>query len=99
WLEASAQVMDRAIDQFWDQANGGFYFTAREHETLIWRTKDLFDNATPSGNSIAADVLLRLAVLLDRQDYKQKAEETIRVALDSIRQYSTGFGRMLCAVD
>jgi uncharacterized protein YyaL (SSP411 family) len=57
------------------QRNGGFYFTGNDHESLLTRTKDFFDNATPSGNSVAADVLLKLAAVLDRSDYRKKAED------------------------
>ena len=47
------------ITEFWDEENGGFYFTSKDHEELIVRNKDFYDNATPSGNSVAADVLLK----------------------------------------
>jgi uncharacterized protein YyaL (SSP411 family) len=99
WLESAIRVADRMIDQFWDTANGGFYFTGREHEALVTRTKDYFDNATPSGNSVAADVLLRMGAVLDRPDYRQKAEQTFQSIYDLIRQYGAGLGRMLSAVD
>src|SRR5262249_35686820 len=49
WLDAAAAITDRMIEQFWDE-EGGFYFTGKDHESLITRTKDFFDNATPSGN-------------------------------------------------
>ena len=48
------------IARFWDEQDGGFYFTSSDHEELITRTKDYFDNATPSGNSVAAMALLKL---------------------------------------
>jgi uncharacterized protein YyaL (SSP411 family) len=99
WLDAAIQVADRMIDQFWDGEAGGFNFTGKDHETLIARTKDFFDNATPSGNSVAADVLLRLAAILDRNDYREKAENVILAAGGLLKQYASGFGRMLAAVD
>jgi hypothetical protein len=99
WLEHAVNVADRMIDQFWDEKDGGFYFTAKDHEPLITRTKDYFDNATPSGNSIAADVLLRMAALLDRPDYRDKAEQIFRTTFNLLQQYASGFGRMLGAVD
>ncbi|PYS23599.1 MAG: thioredoxin domain-containing protein, partial [Acidobacteria bacterium] len=99
WLEHAVQVADRMIDQFWDTEGGGFFFTAKDHESLITRTKDYFDNATPSGNSIAADVLLRMAALLDRPDYRDKAEQIFRTTFNLLREYASGFGRMLAAVD
>jgi uncharacterized protein len=98
WLHTAVQIADRMIERFWDAA-GGFYFTAVDHESLLTRTKDFFDNATPSGNSIAADVLLRMAAILDRKDYRQKAEDVFLTVAGSMKQYASGFGRMLAALD
>jgi len=99
WLEAAVRVSDRMIEQFWDAENGGFYFTGNDHESLLTLTKDFFDNATPSGNSVAADVLLKLAAVLDRSDYRKKAEDVFLTAAGFLKQYASGFGRMLAAVD
>ena len=99
WLEAATQMMDRMIQSFWDPNDGGFYFTGGNHESLITRPKDFFDNATPSGNSVAADVLLRLAAVTGRNDYGEKAEQLIHTAAPLLKQYASGFGRMLAAVD
>jgi hypothetical protein len=98
WLDAAVQIADRMIEQFWDP-DGGFYFTSKDHESLLTRTKDFFDNATPSGNSVAADVLLRLAAILEREDYRKKAEEVFLTAAGLLKQYASGFGRMLSALD
>src|SRR5207247_11012520 len=98
-LEAATKIMDRMIQSFWDTNNAGFYFTGGNHESLITRPKDFFDNATPSGNSVAADVLLRLAAVTGRNDYREKAELIIHTAASLLRQYASGFGRMLAAVD
>lgn len=61
YLHAARELADAMIVEFWDVENGGFFFTSNDHEKLIVRNKDFVDNATPSGNSVAADVLLRLA--------------------------------------
>src|SRR4029077_12163341 len=95
WLAAAVQVSDRMIEQFWDNEGGGFYFTGKDHETLLTRTKDFFDNATPSGNSVAADVLLKMAAVLDRSDYRKKAEDIFLTIASFLKQYGSGFGRML----
>jgi uncharacterized protein YyaL (SSP411 family) len=99
WLDNAVRIADRMIDQFWDKDAGGFYFTGNDHESLITRTKDYQDNATPSGNSVAAGVLLRMAALLDRQDYREKAEDVLQNVFTWVRQYPAAFGRMLDAVD
>jgi uncharacterized protein YyaL (SSP411 family) len=99
WLEQTLVIVDHMIDQFWDPENSAFFFTAKSHEPLISRTKDFFDNATPSGNSVAADVLVQLAALLDRNDYRQKVEKLFQSTLPLMKQYPSGFGRMIGAVD
>ena len=58
WLDKSIELADLIHARFADPVQGGFFFTATDHEQLISRTKDQFDNATPSGNSVAADLLL-----------------------------------------
>jgi uncharacterized protein YyaL (SSP411 family) len=99
WLRLAESVTETMIARFWDREGGGFFFTSSDHETLITRTKDLFDNAVPAGNSVAADVLLRLAALLQRNDYRSKAEAIFASVGDLPIQYPTGFGRLLAAMD
>jgi uncharacterized protein len=99
WLDAAVRICDRMIEQFWDADGGGFYFTGKDHESLLTRTKDFFDNATPSGNSVAADVLLRVAAVLHREDYAKKAEDIFFTIAGLLKQYASGFGRMLAALD
>ena len=99
WLRRAETLADRIVNRFWDPDHGGFYFTASDHEALISRTKDFFDNATPSGNSVAADVLLRLGALLDRSDFRQKGEQLLASIANLLAEHPSGFGRMLAAVD
>jgi uncharacterized protein YyaL (SSP411 family) len=87
------------IDEFWDDESGGFYFTGKSHENLIVRSKDYFDNATPSGNSVAAMVLLRLAALTGRENFRNLATALLREIADQVRRYPSGFGYALSAVD
>jgi uncharacterized protein YyaL (SSP411 family) len=99
WLEESQAIVERMIEEFWDEEAGGFFYTGRSHEELIVRSKDYFDNATPSGNSVAADVLLRLGILTSREDYTRKAVTIFRLLRDTVERYPSGFGRILCALD
>jgi len=99
WLKESLALADRMIEEFWDDESGGFYFTGKSHESLIVRSKDYFDNATPSGNSVAAMVLLRLAALTGRENYGNLATAVLREIGDQIRRYPSGFGYALSAVD
>ncbi|HEY1297309.1 MAG TPA: thioredoxin domain-containing protein [Chloroflexota bacterium] len=99
WLSASIEFAEVILAEFRDMDNGGFFDTSTRHETLITRPKDIFDNATPSGNSVAADVLLRLAVLTDRQSYRDAAESVLLVVRDAMARYPLGFARALNALD
>jgi uncharacterized protein YyaL (SSP411 family) len=99
WLKRAESLAEIIINRFGDEQQGGFYFTASGHEELIARTKDFFDNATPSGNSVAADVLLRLSALLGRDDFRKQAEQVFVAVENHLGQYASGFGRMLVAVD
>jgi uncharacterized protein YyaL (SSP411 family) len=99
WLKEALALADRMIEEFWDDESGGFFFTGKSHESLIVRSKDYFDNATPSGNSVAATVLLRLATLTARENYRNLATAVLREMGDQIRRYPSGFGYALSAVD
>jgi uncharacterized protein YyaL (SSP411 family) len=99
WLEEASALTATMIDEFWDDEEGGFFFTGRSHESLIVRSKDFFDNATPAGNSVAAEVLLRIGLLTDNSDYQRHAATILRLMATSIQRYPSGFGRLLCALD
>ena len=99
WFTEALTLTERMIDEFWDAENGGFYFTGRSHEQLIVRSKDYFDNATPSGNSVAAGVLLRLATLTSNETYRNYAVSILQSVSDTARKYPSGFGYALSAID
>jgi uncharacterized protein YyaL (SSP411 family) len=99
YLHRARGLADRMITDFWDEDGGGFFFTSSDHEELVVRTKDLFDNATPSGNSVAADVLLRLARYFDDDRCERFAIAVLRLSASQIRRYPQGFGRALSALD
>jgi uncharacterized protein YyaL (SSP411 family) len=99
WLHETLALTDRMIDEFWDNDGGGFFFTGKSHENLIVRSKDYFDNATPSGNSVAAIVLLRLATLTGRENYRNLATAVLREVSEQARRYPSGFGYALSAAD
>jgi uncharacterized protein YyaL (SSP411 family) len=99
WVQNALEISNILIDQFWDAAEGGFYFTGRDHEQLIARSKDPQDNATPSGNSMAATALLRLAKLTGRQDLHEKALGTLRRFRGMLATSPMAAGQMLIALD
>jgi len=99
YLTEAKRLADAMITEFWDEENGGFFFTSNDHEELIVRNKDLYDNATPSGNSVAADVLLRLAKYYGEEKYERFAGMVMRIAASQIKRYPQGFGRMLSTIE
>jgi len=99
WFEAAVTLARKMMDEFWDETDGGFFFTGKSHEQLIVRSKDYFDNATPAGNSVAADVLLRLGLLTGDADYTRRAVTVLRLVASPIQGYPSAFGRALCALD
>ena len=95
YLDAARQLVDQILARFADEANGGFFDTPVDHEKLITRPKDLFDNATPSGNSVTADVLLRLALLFGREDFVESATRSLESTFPLAERYPSGFGFLL----
>jgi uncharacterized protein YyaL (SSP411 family) len=99
WIEAALDLAEAMVDQFWDAADGGFFYTGRAHEALIARGKDPHDNAIPSGNSMAVTALLRLVKLTGRMDLQEKAETTLRLYRGLLAAHPLAAGQMLLALD
>jgi uncharacterized protein YyaL (SSP411 family) len=99
WIRSGLELADKMIEQFWDESEGGFFFTGKSHEKLIVRSKEFMDNATPSGNSIATLALLRLGLLTGNEDYRRRATAVLRLLADQIRRYPSAFGFALKALD
>ena len=86
YLSWAVNIADEMIEHFWDDVEGGFYFTSKENSDLFLRQKEVSDSAIPSSNSIAAYNLLRLTHLTDDLSYKEKAEKTINTFSDKMSQ-------------
>ncbi|MCI0663691.1 MAG: thioredoxin domain-containing protein [Acidobacteria bacterium] len=99
WFEEARALAETMIEQFWDDKGGGFFFTSEDHETLITRTRDLYDNATPAGNSVAAHVLLRLSLFTGEESYRKKAEIILKQMKPAMVRAPGAFGHLLCALD
>ena len=99
YLLEAKRLVDLMITEFWDEEAGAFYFTGNNHEELLIRTKDFYDNATPSGNSAAADVLLKLAKLTGEDKYEKFAVTVLRLTAPQIRRHPQAFGRSLSALE
>ena len=99
YLELAKDLTSDLIERFWDSESGGFYFTGSNSEELLFRKKDAYDGAMPSGNSVAALNLIRLARFLGNSQLEEKAAETIRAFSDIILRVPSGFSMMLNAVE
>jgi len=99
WFSEARRLLDEAITLFADEQNGGFFDTGSDHETLIARPKDVTDNATPAGNSVAADVLLRLAAYTGEDGYRQRADDYLRPLAGNMAQAPQAFSHALGALD
>ncbi len=99
WLEQDARLMERQVELFQDDERGDFYFTSSDHETLLVRQKEHLDNATPSGNSVTCLNLLRLAVLLGKTEYGERAQRMLGQISGGLSQAPSAFGYWLQALD
>jgi uncharacterized protein YyaL (SSP411 family) len=99
YLELAAALVERAVADFWDEASGTFFDTSDEHDRIVARPRSLIDGATPSANSVAADVLLRLALLTGHPDHDRHARSILRAAAPALDRHPIQFGRMLAAAD
>jgi uncharacterized protein YyaL (SSP411 family) len=99
WIKAALGLAEVMVEQFGDPAEGGFFYTGKDHERLIARTKDPQDNAIPSGNSMAVTGLLRLAKLTGRKELFEKAEAALRLYRGLLAGHPMAAGQMLTALD
>ena len=99
WLEAAVRLADVMIREFLDTAAGNFFYTGSSHEELITRTKELYDNATPAANSMAATALLRLAVITGRDDFAKIGRGALEAVKVVMEKAPTAAGQALIALD
>jgi uncharacterized protein len=99
WLLEARRLALTAVELFGDDEQGGFFLTPSDGEELVAPRKDLDDNPTPSGNSMLAFVLLRLARLWGDDDLEGRAVGVLRLIRDAIPRAPSAFGWALCALD
>ncbi|HEY0023581.1 MAG TPA: thioredoxin domain-containing protein [Longimicrobium sp.] len=99
WLREARTLADQVLQSFWDEEQGVFFDTAADAEPLVIRPRDLFDNATPSGNSAAVNALLRLAELVGDERYSRSARQVLESLADTMARVPAGFGHLLSALD
>ena len=96
WAELLAA---RMLELFWDDANGGFFYTPADHERLILRTKPVHDGSVPSGNSLAAMLCLRLHALTENERYSKVGERVLRLYRGSMVENPFAHAYLLAALD
>jgi uncharacterized protein YyaL (SSP411 family) len=98
WYQAARELAEMMIEHF-SAPDGGFFDTSDDHERLITRPRELQDNAVPSGNAMAAFVLLRLAGLAVEPRYAELAQAALGPMQPLLAQYPLGFAQWLIALD
>ncbi len=99
WIEASLALVDQAIAEFADPNGPGFFDTGSAHETLIARPRELQDGATPAGNSVMTELLLRFHAMTGNEAYGVRALRFLEAMARPMAEQPVGFGRILCAAD
>ena len=99
WLTEAMQLTDKMIDQFWDQEQGGFFMGIQDKNTLLPSSpKEINDNATSSGNSVALKILVRLAHRTDLHQYQTTAQQLIRTWSNDITQRPYICSYLICGL-
>ncbi len=99
WIAEAIELADVLLKHFADPEEGGFYYTADDHESLIARMKDYQDNAVPSGNGMVATVFQRLGHLCHRDDLLKAAHDILQITVPMMQQYPIAVGQALIAAD
>ena len=99
WIDEAVRLAGIIMEQFHDEQEGGFFYTANDHEPLIARNKEIFDNATPSSSAMAAMALLRLGKLCGNTTFLEAAEEVIREGTGVMERSAIGGAQLLVVLD
>jgi hypothetical protein len=99
WFQEAWALMDVVLEHFQDEANGGFFDTADDHEYLVTRPKNLQDNATPCGNSMAVRTLLLLATYTGQDKYEAPALRALTALQGPMTQHPGAFAHWLSALE
>lgn len=99
YLELAKDLTSDLIENFWDERNGGFFFTSSHSEQLLVRKKEAYDGAMPSGNSVASQNLVKLARYLGNSQLEEKAVNTLRAFSGIIPRTPSSFSMMLTTLE
>jgi uncharacterized protein YyaL (SSP411 family) len=99
WLDRARRLASSTLRWFWDDTVNAFYDTPHDHERLITRPRDVTDNATPAGTSLAVELLLRLSELLQDADMQRRAIHVLETLAEPMAQHPAAFGHLLGTAD
>ena len=99
WVDRAREIADATIEWFWDDETGAFFDTAKDAERLITRPRDATDNATPSGTSLAVELLLHLSELQQDAQFRRRAVFTLEALAEQMTRFPTAFGHLLGCAD
>ncbi|MBT5077837.1 MAG: thioredoxin domain-containing protein, partial [Candidatus Marinimicrobia bacterium] len=99
YLESAVELSDYQFEHFWDSQGHGFYFTPDNAEQLLVRSKEVYDGAIPSGNSVAAYNFIRLGRILSRTDYEDISHQTMTAFARNLNRSGSGYTLMLQGVE
>ena len=99
WLTEAIRLNESMINLFWDKGKECFYDTGNDHEQLVVRPRDLSDNAIPSGNSMATEILIRISIITGNTKLNDMAKKCLQSAKDLFVRFPTGAGQWLCSLD
>ena len=99
YLKKAIELNNILLKEFWDDENGGFYFTSIKNEKLLIRQKEIFDGAIPSGNSVALLNLVKLSRFTGKTDYEEKATKLIDCFSNNIVKSPSVFSQFLTGLD
>ncbi len=99
YLKAAIELNDIFMEDFWDERAGGFFFTSEHGEDLLIRKKEVYDGATPSGNSVAALNLIRLGKMTAKPELEDKANKVFEAFSGTVSQFPSGFTQFLSALE
>jgi uncharacterized protein YyaL (SSP411 family) len=99
YLDHALRLQDETLARFWDHdGDGGFFFTADDAETLLVRQKETYDGAIPSGNSVAAFNMVRLARLTGRTEYRDRASALFRAFAAQVARQPSAHSHLMSAL-
>jgi hypothetical protein len=98
YLERALELQQHTDALFWDEHSGGFFFTAEDSEDLLVRQKEVYDGAIPSGNSMAAENLVRLARLTGTTEFLQRADQLFAAFSEQANQIPSAHSQLLSAL-